>query len=114
MKTKSLSALRALFCCVFFFGIIGSGWGQIIYTLGNTGYYTFFTDGTAGGFANAGTAELGMYANAGNKQVVAWRNFNTAGDNTGSNRNLQVGDVFTVQVFASAAYGSMGFSLNAT
>ncbi|MEY3968261.1 MAG: hypothetical protein RL137_1166, partial [Bacteroidota bacterium] len=28
MKTNSLSALRALFCCVFFFGIIGSGWGQ--------------------------------------------------------------------------------------
>jgi hypothetical protein len=30
MKTKSLSALRALFCCVFFFGIIGSGWGQTV------------------------------------------------------------------------------------
>ena len=88
--------------------------GQVTYVLGNTTYYTNFTDGTAGSFANSGTAELGMYANGGNKQVVAWRNFKTAGDNTGSNRNLQVGDVFTVQVYATAAFGSMGFSLNAT
>ena len=35
MKTNSLSALRALFCCVFFFGIIGSGFTQCITWLGN-------------------------------------------------------------------------------
>ena len=30
MKTKSLSALSALFFCVFFFGNIRNGWGQDI------------------------------------------------------------------------------------
>jgi hypothetical protein len=37
MKTNSLSALRALFCCVFFFGIFGNGWGQP-YIRTNNGY----------------------------------------------------------------------------
>lgn len=114
MKARTLHIRHALFLCAFIFGIFGVSWGQVTYTLGNTGYYTIFTDGTAGAFAHFATAELGMYANAGNKQVVAWRNFNIAGDNSGSNRNLQVGDVFTIQVNATAAFGSMGFSLNAT
>ncbi|MEI8273464.1 MAG: autotransporter-associated beta strand repeat-containing protein [Paludibacter sp.] len=90
---------------------------QVTYTLGNTGYYTTFYDASpgAGSFANSGTAELGMYANTnGNKQSVVWRNFKTAGDNTGSTRSLQVGDIVTMSVYATAAFGSIGFSLNAT
>ena len=87
---------------------------QVTYTLGNTGYYTTFTNGGSV-FANAGTAELGMWANSGgtSKQAVAWRKFKTAGDNTGNDRNLQPGDVVTITVSATSAIGCMGLSLNA-
>lgn len=89
--------------------------GQVTYTLGNTGYYTLFTDGTAGAFANAGTAELGMYAKTtGAKQMVAWRKFKTAGDNSGNDRNLQPGDLVTITVSATSAVGCIGLSLNAS
>jgi autotransporter-associated beta strand protein len=87
--------------------------GQVTYTLGNTGHYTIFTDG-GGALSNAGGTELGMWAkNTGAKQVVAWRKFKTAGDNTGSDRNLQPGDIVTITVSATSAVGSMGLSLNA-
>ena len=92
----------------------GVGWAQVTYTLGNTGYYTLFNDNSnyiAG--INSGT-ELQMEARGGSKQVVAWRQFQTNGTNSGSSRNLQVGDIFTIQVYATAAYGQMGVSLNAS
>lgn len=53
-----------------------------------------------------------MWANTGNKNTAAWRPFKTAGDNTGSNRTLQVGDVFKITVAATRAFGQIGFSLN--
>lgn len=87
---------------------------QVTYTLGNTSYYTTYTSG-GGAYSNAGGTELGMWANSsGSKQVVAWRKFKTAGDNTGSDRNLQPGDVVTITVSATSALGSMGLSLNAS
>jgi autotransporter-associated beta strand protein len=71
-----------------------------------------FTAGTAGAYNQTAT-EIGMYANSsGAKEVAVWRDFKTAGDNTGSARSLQVGDVFTITVSATAAIGNMGFSIN--
>ncbi|CAM3412166.1 hypothetical protein FLLO111716_08870 [Flavobacterium longum] len=85
----------------------------VTYTLGNNGYYTIRTTGTSGTFLPSGTAELAMYSNGGGtKNVVAYRDFKTAGDNTGSVRALQVGDIFSLQVWASSAFGHIGFSLN--
>jgi autotransporter-associated beta strand protein len=77
----------------------------------NTGYYTPFTNG--GNIFDEG-ARLGMWANSGGtaKEVVAWRTFKTAGDNSGSDRSLQVGDVFSITLNAASAFGGMGFSLN--
>ena len=87
---------------------------QVTYTLGTTSYYDKFTDG-GDIFENASGAELGMWANTGsNKRVVAWRALKTAGDNSGSNRSLQVGDVFRITVSATSARGVMGFSLNSS
>jgi autotransporter-associated beta strand protein len=92
---------------------IGFAQTTVTYSLGNTSYYTTQTTGTSGAFANG--AELGMYSNGGGtKNVVSYRTFKTAGDNTGSTRALQVGDVFSLQVYASAAFGQIGFSLNTT
>ncbi len=87
-------------------------YAQVTYTLGNTNYYTTYASG-GGIFPNSGTSELGMWANTGVEQVVAWRNLQTAGDNSGTIRSLQVGDVFTISVYAAHANGQMGFSLNA-
>jgi hypothetical protein len=71
------------------------------------------TFAVSGGVFDQSGTELGMYANGGGaKQVVAWRDFKTAGDNTGSARSLQIGDVFTITVSATSAFGGMGFSLN--
>ncbi len=82
------------------------------YDLGSDSYFTKFTDGgNADAVATGG--QLRMYANgSGNRQVVVWRDFKTAGDNTGTVRPLQVGDVFTLSVNCSSA-GQIGFSLNA-
>jgi autotransporter-associated beta strand protein len=100
-----------LLCCMN----IAFAQTTVPYTLGNTSYYTVKTQGTSGTFLPNGTAELGMYSNGGApKNVVAYRDFKTAGDNTGSVRALQVGDVFSLQVWASAAAGQFGFSLNTT
>ncbi|MGG9970576.1 beta strand repeat-containing protein [Ferruginibacter sp. SUN002] len=101
-------------CLLFFTQSVLS---QVTYDLGgNLSYYTIRTFGSAGAFQNAGNTELGMYANGGSapKQVVAFRTLKTAGDNTGSTRALQVGDVFTVTVSATAAIGEIGFSLNSS
>ena len=112
-QTSRTPMYKVIFLLMAFVLVGGMAVGQVTYTLGNTSYYTQFASGGAI-FANSGTAELGMWANTGSKQVVAWRNLKTSGDNTGSTRNLQVGDVFTISVFATAAIGQMGFSLNAT
>lgn len=95
---------------------VSVGWGQTIvtYTLNNTGYYTKFASGGdifTGSPASSG--ELGMWANTDSKQIVAWRTYKTAGDNSGSNRALQVGDVFKITVYCTRAFGQIGFSLNA-
>ena len=82
---------------------------QVTYQLGNTDYFNIVGSG-GGGFSNNGN-ELGMWANFGDKKVVAFREFKTNGDNSGDSRSLQVGDVFTVQVYASSARGEIGFSL---
>ena len=75
----------------------------------------FPTQFNAGGdFFNEGTAELGMYANINNtaKQTVAWKNFTIDGSTGGTARSLQVGDVFSITVSATRAFGQIGFSLN--
>ena len=112
LKTKSaFNACRGF--CLFFFATFVPVHAQVTYTLGNTSYYTIFTSGGSA-FSNAGGAELGMWANSsGSKQVVVWRKFKTAGDNTGNDRSLQPGDIVTITVSATSAIGSMGLSLNA-
>ena len=85
---------------------------SVSYTQQQIDYPTAFTDN--GGVYNPNGTQLGMWAHGGgNKQSVVWRTFKTAGDNTGSARTLQVGDVFTIGVSATRAYGQIGFSLNA-
>ena len=88
------------------------GYGQTVtYLMQDGNFPTQFNDG--GDFFNPDGVRLGMWANSGNKNTVAWRTFKTAGDNTGSNRNLQIGDVFKITVAATRAFGQIGFSLNA-
>jgi len=110
MKTLRLSLLLSGFLLFVFASKLGP---QVTYTLVTPLIYDKFTDG-GDIFNNASGAELGMWANSGgtNKQVVAWRALKTAGDNSGSNRSLQVGDVFSITVSATSAFGVMGFSLN--
>jgi autotransporter-associated beta strand protein len=85
---------------------------KVNYELENTSYWTPYNAG--GDYFGNGTTELGMWANTGNtsKESVVWRTLKTAGDNTGSTRELQVGDVFTINLYASSAFGGVGFSLN--
>jgi len=111
MKTLRLSILLS---GILFFVSASRLGAQVTYTLGTTSYYDKFTDG-GDIYENASGAQLGMWANSGsNKRVVAWRALKTAGDNSGSNRSLQVGDVFSITVSATSAYGVMGFSLNSS
>ena len=70
-----------------------------------------FADG--GGTFDSGASEVGMWANNGNKHIAAWRDLTTTGAAGGVQRSLQVGDVFTVTVNATRAFGQIGFSLNA-
>ncbi|MFM8808798.1 MAG: hypothetical protein ACKOJB_07840, partial [Chthoniobacterales bacterium] len=65
-----------------------------------------------GDFFNNGSTELGMWANSGSKQTAGWANLGTSGF-SGTARSLQVGDVFTITVAATRAFGQIGFSLNA-
>ncbi len=73
-------------------------------------HYTKFSDG--GDLFNQGSGEVGMWANSNAKQAVGWRDFKISGDNTGSDRSLQIGDVFIITVAATRAFGQIGFSLN--
>ncbi len=114
MKTKTLLLRRALFLCSLLF-CISLSYGQST-TLNLTMQDAFFpTQFNSGGdFFNNGATELGMWANSGAKQTVAWRDFNTAIDNTGSARSLQIGDEFSITVHCTRAFGQIGFSLNSS
>ena len=83
----------------------------VTYTLQDANFPTQFNSG--GDFFNNGSTELGMWANNGSKQTVGWENFSTTGAAGGAARNLQVGDIFTITVSATRAFGQIGFSLNA-
>jgi hypothetical protein len=113
MKSNMLHLRQAILCFVFLFGIIGGDWGQttVTYDMQDANFPIQFSSG--GDFFNQGSTELGMWANTGAKQTVAWRTFKTSGDNTGSDRSLQIGDVLIVTVSATRAFGQIGFSLNA-
>jgi len=112
MKSRTLRIRHALFLCVFLFGIFGESWGQASLTLScqDAFFPTQFNSG--GDFFNQSASVLGMWANQGAKQTVAWRNFKTAGDDSGSNRSLQIGDEFTITISCTRAFGQIGFSLN--
>lgn len=76
-------------------------------------YSNSFTDG--GGSFNQGTDEVGMWANTySNKRSVLWRKLKENGDNTGSERALQVGDIFTITDSARRAYKRIGCALLAS
>ena len=83
----------------------------VTYTMQDANFPTQVNNG--GDFFNNGGAELGMWANTGSKQTVGWQNFTTTGAAGGTARNLQVGDIFTITVAATRAFGQIGFSLNA-
>jgi hypothetical protein len=113
MITKLLSSLRASICLAFILCNL-SLFGQsttLNLTMQDAQFPTQFNSG--GDFYNSGSTELGMWANNSAKQTVAWRNLNTAGDNTGSARALQIGDEFSITVRCTRAFGQIGFSLNA-
>jgi hypothetical protein len=112
MKSRTLRIRHALFLSVFLFGIFGESWGQASLTLScqDAFFPTQFNSG--GDFFNQSASVLGMWANQGAKQTVAWRNFKTAGDDSGSNRSLQIGDEFTITISCTRAFGQIGFSLN--
>lgn len=77
-------------------------------------YYASFFDG--GGYFNQGSDEVGMWANSGstNKRAVLWRKLKINGNNTGSDRSMQIGDKFTITVSARRAYGRIGCALLAS
>jgi hypothetical protein len=113
MISKLLSSLRASICLAFILCTV-SLFGQsttLNLTMQDAQFPTQFNSG--GDFYNSGSTELGMWANNSAKQTVAWRNFNTAGDNSGSARALQIGDEFSITVRCTRAFGQIGFSLNA-
>jgi autotransporter-associated beta strand protein len=83
----------------------------VTYTMQDANFPTQFNNG--GDFFNNGSTELGMWANSGSKQTAGWQNFTTTGAAGGTARNLQVGDIFTITVAATRAFGQIGFSLNA-
>ncbi|MFD0984402.1 beta strand repeat-containing protein, partial [Flavobacterium myungsuense] len=105
--------LKSVWLTAMFVFISIAGWGQttVTYTMQDANFPTQFNSG--GDFYNSGATALGMYANFGSKQTVAWRTYKTAGDNTGSDRALRVGDVFKITVSCTRAFGQIGFSLNA-
>ncbi len=108
-KALLISTLLILQCC------IGIGQTTVNY-IEQTGYYTagtVFTSGTSGVF-NQNAFQMGMYSHGTSPQVVAWRQFQTNGTNSGSARSLKVGDVFTITLSATRAFGQMGFALLAS
>ena len=106
---KKVVCFLAIFSCL----IIPKSHAQttVTYAMQDANFPTQFNNG--GDFYNNGPTELGMWANEGAKQTVGWQNFTTTGAAGGTARNLQVGDVFITTVFATRAFGQIGFSLNA-
>ncbi|MBF6640274.1 autotransporter-associated beta strand repeat-containing protein, partial [Flavobacterium sp. J49] len=99
-----------LFLTVTFFG---NSQTTVTYVMQTGNFPVTFNDG--GGFFNPSSDNMGMWANSFGtpKQAAAWRTFKTTGNNTGSNRSLQVGDTFVITVACTRAFGQIGFSLNA-
>ena len=112
-SSPRLTAFFAAIVALFFVCFPSQASATTVTYVQQTNYFSsIFTSGTAGAFNN-GATEVGMYANtSGNKEVAVWRNLLTGGSGTGSARDLQVGDVFTITVYASSAFGNIGFSLN--
>jgi autotransporter-associated beta strand protein len=108
--SKCFSSILSLLFVVFS-TFISFSQTTVTYVMQDANFPTQFNDG--GDFFNNGSTELGMWANSGNKNTAGWRVFKTAGDNTGTNRPLRIGDVFVITVAATRAVGQIGFSLNA-
>ena len=84
-----------------------------------TAYYysnqSFNAPAAPGPFYNSDVSTISMLTNANsNSYVVAWRKFNTANNNTGTNRSLKIGDQFSVTVNAYRAKGEIGVALLAS
>ncbi|NPD46335.1 T9SS type A sorting domain-containing protein [Lentimicrobium sp. S6] len=103
--------MKRIFTLLYFVCLGSLLSAQVVYDLQDPTYYTQFADG--GGVYTNGS-ELGMWANNSNEQMVVWRELQTAGDNSGSSRILQVGDVFTISVYLGNTNGNIGFSLNSS
>jgi hypothetical protein len=121
MKTNSLSALRALFCCVFSFGIIGSGWGQIYLThitygrpfnltryVGdqfnqNTTYFYQFEIGQSSWNAS----QVGIGKNTDGSTGWTWVTANWYEDGPSPNKRVQ-GDIGSYQFTSSGNYWVVG------
>jgi len=109
---RSLPCFLAVCLTLFVIGENPETHGATVtYTIQDAYYVNQFNSG--GDFFNNGGTELGMWANNGAKQTVGWRNFKTEGTGGGSDRSLQVGDIFKISVSATRAFGQIGFSLNA-
>jgi autotransporter-associated beta strand protein len=108
----NLSKRHIILAFLLLFAASGIAQTSVAYSMNNIGAYSIASTGSSGVFTNG--SQLGMYSNGGGtKNVVCFRDFKTGGNNTGSQRALQVGDVFTLTVNATSAYGHIGFSLNA-
>ncbi|UAY51599.1 autotransporter-associated beta strand repeat-containing protein [Ferruginibacter albus] len=96
---------------ILFFSVNSSAQTTLSYSH-NSGYYSNYVDGTAGIFTQTANVQIGQYANtSGNKRIFSYRKFQTAGDNTGTNRSLQVGDSVIIAGSFCRAYGKIGMSL---
>jgi autotransporter-associated beta strand protein len=99
--------------------VCGLNMGQLLaqttvtYTQQTGNYYAQYAPNAGCGSSNNGSYQVLQYANTtAPKQTVRWRKFRTdgSGSSTGD-RALQVGDVFTVRLSATRAYGRIGFAL---
>ncbi|MDR6966765.1 autotransporter-associated beta strand protein [Flavobacterium arsenatis] len=104
--------LLLLLFCGFLFpeGLVAQT--AVTYQMQTSRFSTVAPYTSGGGIYNPTADELGMWANFGDKHIAAWRTFKTAGDDSGSNRPLQVGDEFKITVNSRHVRGEIGFSLN--
>jgi len=106
---------RSIVCILHGFALFAAPFTHaqttVTYVMQDSNFPTQFNNG--GDFFNQGSTELGMWANTGAKQTAAWKNFTIDGNNGSTARNLQIGDVFSISVSATRAFGQIGFSLNA-
>ena len=102
---KSLFLILSMFLVV-----VVKSQTTVTYAQRTSNYYTTFKDG--GDYFNQGSYQVGMWANTGNNTVVAFRKFRTnASGASSSDRAMQVGDKFIVNLSATRAYGKIGFAL---